>query len=212
MSLDASSLKLAAIRPEDEYGGRRLTLRARLGNTRLRVQVDVGFGDAVTPAPEWLEYPSMLALPRPRLRAYSPETTIAEKVHTMVVLGTTNSRMRDFFDLYVLAMRRDFQGERLARALRATFERRRTALPSAIPLLLMPESAEVAEKAVQWGAFLRKSALSSAPGEFEAVVVALAGFLAPVIEAAREGRALKAGWAPVGRGALPRSRQHELRS
>lgn len=198
MSFDGSSVSVSAIRQEDAYGGRRIALRARLGNARLSVQVDVGFGDAVTPPPEWLDYPSLLDFPRPRLRAYGVETTVAEKVHAMVVLGPKNSRMRDFYDVYVLATRRGFRGESLGRALRATFERRRTALPDTLPTLLMPESAQVAEKAVQWRAFLRKSGLSSAPEEFRAVVSALAEFLAPVIAAAREGKAFKAGWIAGG--------------
>lgn len=88
LSFDAASVRVAAIRPEDAYGGQRVTLRVLLGKTRIRVQVDVGIGDAVTPEPEWLEYPSLLDFPRPRLRAYGPETVIAEKVHAMVVLGT----------------------------------------------------------------------------------------------------------------------------
>ena len=116
------SIRLAAIRPEDVYGGRRVTLIAQLGSARLRVQIDVGLGDAVSPPPEWLDYPSLLDLPRPRLRAYRRETVIAEKVHAMVVLGTKNSRLRDFFDVYMLAKSHPFNGELLVGAMQATFE------------------------------------------------------------------------------------------
>lgn len=77
-------------------------MRARLGSARIKVQVDVGIGDAVEPPAEWIDYPSLLDLPRPRLRAYRPETVVAEKLHTMVVLGAANSRMRDFFDIHAL--------------------------------------------------------------------------------------------------------------
>lgn len=129
----SSSLRAAPIRPDDAYGGLRATLQARLGKARLRVQIDVGIGDAVTPAPEWLEYPSLLDLPRPRLRAYRPETAIAEKLHAMVQLGEANSRMRDFFDIHALAQHRRFNGEPLAGAVRATFERRRTPIPRVSP-------------------------------------------------------------------------------
>ena len=80
---DTASIRVAAIRPEDAYGGQRVTLVAHLGSARLRVQVDVGIGDAVTPDPEWLDYPSLLDLPRPRLRVYRRETAIAEKVHAI---------------------------------------------------------------------------------------------------------------------------------
>ncbi len=86
MKYDPTSIRVRAIRPEDKYGGTRVTLIGRLGSARLRLQLDVGIGDAVKPEPEWLEYPSLLDLPRPRLRCYQPETAIAEKVHAMVVL------------------------------------------------------------------------------------------------------------------------------
>ena len=99
---------MSAIRPEDIYGGRRVTLLARLGAARIHLQVDVGLGDASVPEPEWLDYPSLLDLPRPHLRAYRPETVIAEKTQAMVQLGTNNSRMRDFFDVYMLAQRESF--------------------------------------------------------------------------------------------------------
>lgn len=100
-----------------------------MGKARLRVRIDVGIGDAVTPAPVWLEYPGLLDLPRARLRAYRPETAIAEKLHAMVVLGEANSRMRDFFDVHALAKSGRFEGALLVRAVRATFERRGTPLP-----------------------------------------------------------------------------------
>ena len=115
-----SSIRVAPIRPEDDYGGLRATLRARLGKARLHVQVDVGIGDAVSPDPTWLEYPTLLDFPQPRLRAYRQETVIAEKFHAMVVLGAANSRMRDFFDVYALAERQRFEGEVLVTALRAS--------------------------------------------------------------------------------------------
>lgn len=96
LAFDAASTRVAAIRPEDAYGGQRVTLLACLGPARIRVQVDVGIGDALTPEPEWLEYPSLLDLPRPRLRAYRPETAIAEKVHAMVVLGSKTAACETF--------------------------------------------------------------------------------------------------------------------
>ena len=141
-----ASIRVVPIRPEAAYGGLRATLQARLGKARLRVQLDVGIGDAVTPEPEWLEYPGLLDFPRPRLRAYRPETTIAEKLHAMVVLGEANSRMRDFFDILALAERRRFEGRPLAEAIRATFDRRRTSIPETLPLALTPEFADLPEE------------------------------------------------------------------
>ncbi|MHB1096228.1 MAG: nucleotidyl transferase AbiEii/AbiGii toxin family protein [Gemmatimonadaceae bacterium] len=133
-----SSIRVSAIRVEDAYGGLRATLEARLGKARLRVQLDVGVGDAMSPDPVWLVYPALLDLPRPHLRAYRPETAIAEKLHAMVVLGEANSRMRDFFDIHALAQHARFEGDVRARALYATFERRRTPVPESLPLALTP--------------------------------------------------------------------------
>lgn len=96
VSLLPDTVEVQAIREEDAYGGRRITLQGRLGTARLRVQVDIGVGDVVNPEPQWLEYPSLLGLPRPRLRAYPREALVAEKLHAMVVLGMRNSRMKDF--------------------------------------------------------------------------------------------------------------------
>jgi predicted nucleotidyltransferase component of viral defense system len=193
-----ASIRVVPIRPENAYGGMRATLHGRLGKARLRVQLDVGIGDAVIPEPEWLEYPSLLDFPRPRLKAYRPETTIAEKLHAMVVLGEANSRMRDFFDIFALAERLPFEGRRLAEAVRATFERRRTTIPEVTPLALRPAFAALTDKQAQWQGFLRKNGLSSAPVEFGEVVARLAEFLAPVIAASRRASSFGDTWPPGG--------------
>lgn len=198
MAYLGDSIRIAAIRPEDAYGGKRVTLQSRLGPARLRVQVDVGIGDAVTPEPVWLDYPSLLELPRARLRAYQPETAIAEKFHAMVTLGSKNSRMRDFFDIDALAERMSFDGQRLVEALRATFERRGTLAPSGVPLALTPAFAASSEKQAQWAGFLKKNRLSSAPQDLGQVVERLARFLGPVIDAARHGSDVDLVWPPGG--------------
>lgn len=198
VSFAQDSIRVAPIRAEDAYGGLRAMLDGRLGNARLRVQVDVGIGDAVTPEPEWLDYPGMLDLPQARIRAYRPETSIAEKLHAMVVLGAANSRMRDFFDIYALSERERFDGVLLARAVRATFERRRTAIPDHLPLALTPEFATMKDKQLQWQGFMRKNALTSAPADLGRTIERLATFLGPVIEAARGGNPLQFTWGPGG--------------
>jgi predicted nucleotidyltransferase component of viral defense system len=195
---DPSSIRIEGIRPEDAYGGRRVTFLASLGAARVKVQVDIGIGDAVEPTPEWLDYPSLLDLPRPRLRAYRPETAIAEKLHAMVKLGAANSRMRDFFDVEALAARESFDGAILVRALRATFERRRTPIPEDTPLALTPAFVVIESKSAQWKAFLRKNAIQSAPEDFGHVVEDLRAFLEPVIAAARSGNQFASSWSPGG--------------
>lgn len=192
------SVRAEAIRPEDTYGGCRVTLRAQLGSAQLRVQVDVGLGDAVLPLPEWLEYPSLLGLPRPRLRAYRPETVIAEKVHVMVLLGAHSSRMRDFFDVYTLARLQPFDGEVLVSALRVTFERRHTAIPCGSPLALTPEFGAMEEKRAQWGAFLKRNRLTSVPDDFSQVTERLAQFMEPVLSPAGTAAPSPKAWNPGG--------------
>ncbi|MGH9363642.1 MAG: nucleotidyl transferase AbiEii/AbiGii toxin family protein [Thermoanaerobaculia bacterium] len=198
LTFDPSSIRIAAIRPEDAYGGKRVTLLGQLGPARLKVQVDVGIGDAVVPEPRWLDYPSLLDLPRPRLRAYRPETAIAEKAHAMVVLGAKNTRMRDFFDVQALAAREPFDGAALAEAIRATFKRRRTPIPAKLPVALTRAFANAEGKHTQWIAFLRKSGIKSAPEDFEQVIGDLALFLGPALAAARQGDSLSAKWQPGG--------------
>jgi len=198
IEFDPSSVRVVLIRLEDAYGGKRVTLAGRLGPARLCVQADVGIGDAVTPEPEWIEYPSLLEFPRPRLRAYQPETTIAEKLHAMVVFGSKNSRMRDFFDIQVLARHQAFTGDRLAQAVRATFERRGTPLPVELPIALTPEFAAVPGKPAQWAGFRRKGNLLSASEDLSVVVDEIAAFLVPVIAAVRSGEAFAMSWPPGG--------------
>jgi hypothetical protein len=135
---DADSVAIEPIRDEDAYGGRRVTLRGQLGAARLTIQVDIGIGDAVTPVPQLMDYPSLLDLPQPRLRAYPRETVVAEKLHAMVLLGLRNSRMKDYFDVRALLREGAMDERSLGRAIAATFERRRTALPGGVPTGLTP--------------------------------------------------------------------------
>ncbi|MCI0345470.1 MAG: nucleotidyl transferase AbiEii/AbiGii toxin family protein [Chloroflexi bacterium] len=196
LDFDVGSIRIVPIRPEDAYGGQRVTLIAYLGSARLRVQADVGIGDAVEPEPEWIEYPTLLDMPGPRIRAYRPETAIAEKVHALVVLGSKNSRMRDFFDLHALSFRRSFDGERLAGALTSTFARRRTEVPSETPIALTSAFAALEGKSAQWSGFLRRSRLGDGPALRE-VIAATGSFIGPVLEALARGEAFTATW-PAG--------------
>ena len=125
------------------------------------MQVDIGIGDVVTPAPEWLEYPSLLDLPRPRLRAYPRETVIAEKLHAMEYLGLRNSRMKDYFDIYALLREGKTDVTWLAGAIAATFARRQTALPERMPQGLSDEFAGDTAKQTQWKQFLAKNRLEA---------------------------------------------------
>ena len=186
MTYLADTIRVEPIRFEDAYGGSRITLRARLGAAQLRVQVDVGIGDIVVPPPTWLEYPSLLDLPRPRLRAYSRETVIAEKLHAMVILGSRNSRLKDYFDLQALARKGVPDAGRMGAAIAATFERRKTAVPDTWPVGLTDEFARDAGKVTQWNAFLGKNRLD-APA-LDTVIKDIREFVAEPLELARHKR------------------------
>lgn len=198
LEFDVASLQVAPIRVENAYGGQRVTLVARLGAARLRVQVDIGIGDDVFPEPQWIDYPSLLDLPRPRLRAYRPESTIAEKLHAMVELDSKNSRMRDFFDLRELAAARSFEGAVLGRAIATTFARRRTPVPRELPLALTREFAAIEGKSAQWSGFARKLPGNSAPSNLAAVIDAIAAFAGPVLVATGRGESFERAWKPGG--------------
>ena len=194
----ADTVTVTPIRDQDPYGGRRVMLVGALGTAQLSVQVDVGVGDAVIPPAEWLEYPSLLDLPRPRLRAYQPETSLAEKFHAMVLLDLPNSRMKDFFDLWVLSERCSFDGEVLAAAVRATFSRRGSCIPEQTPVALTEEFARHADKERQWRAFVSKGELRPAPQAFAQVIAQLGVFLGPVLESLRMNKPFSRHWPPGG--------------
>lgn len=169
---DPTSVAGSVIRKEAGYGGVRVDLRATLDGARIALQVDIGFGDVVTPAPEPIHYPVLLDdLPAPRLRAYPKYTVVAEKLHAICLLGMTNSRMKDYFDLWVLLTEEDLAPDELRRAVEATFARRRLAMPADLPIGLSDAFAQDPIKQRQWAAFFKKNGL--APRELAEVVARL---------------------------------------
>jgi len=194
---DAETVHGRTIVEEAEYSGVRISFRGALGTTRLAMQIDVGFGDAITPGPDDIEFPTLLDMPSPRLRAYPPETVIAEKFEIMLRRREANSRMKDFHDLWWLATHRSFDGAGLARAIRATCSRRGTPIP-AHPDSLTPRFAADPAKIAQWGAFHRRLVPTACPEDFAAVVSTVAGFLQPVADALSRGAAFDHLWTPPG--------------
>lgn len=192
---DIDSMRIAPIREDNVYGGLRMTLTAFVGSARLPVQVDIGFGDAVTPDPELVTYPPLLdGMGAAQLRAYPIYTVIAEKFHAMVELGINNSRMKDFFDLAVIAKTSTLDGSVLVAALRATFARRGTALPTSQPIALTQEFAADPVKGKQWRAFVTKAGLQA--DKLEDVLGALDALLRLPIDAAVDGLRFDAKWSP----------------
>ena len=155
VSFDLKSLKIEAIREELEYGGSRLRTTAALAGARIPITVDIGFGDAVEPGVEDIELPVLLDMPSPHLRAYPPETVIAEKFHAMVALGRANSRMKDYYDVWMLLSTFELEPERMRQAIAATFARRNTVVPAEVPAGLSDAFAADPAKQRQWDAFGR---------------------------------------------------------
>lgn len=187
------SVRAIEIRKEASYAGVRVTLMGLLDSARCTLQIDVGFGDAVIPAPDDVCYPVILPeMPEPRLRAYSRYTVVAEKLEALVSLGMLNSRMKDFFDLWVLAKHSEFDGEILVHAVAATFMRRQTRLPEGMPVGLSDEFLDDVQKQKQWLAFLRKNTLDAIP--LPTVVRELRDFLLPVLAATSVSGGLDLVW------------------
>jgi hypothetical protein len=189
------------IREGEQYGGQRVTFEGRLGTVKLPLQVDVGIGDAVYPPAEWMEYPSLLNVPRPMVRTYQPETSIAEKLHAIVDLGEANSRMKDFFDIAELARIREFDGAAMSQAIRETFARRKTPVV-ATPVGLTSRFGMDAGKQRQWEAFVSKNRINASKG-FEAWVLRVAFFAGPVLTALSRGEELRGRWQAGGQWWIP---------
>jgi predicted nucleotidyltransferase component of viral defense system len=194
---DADSVVGEDIRATDEYAGVRVRLEARLAEARIPVQVDIGFGDAVVPPPVVQNYPTLLEHTTPRILVYPREAVVAEKLEAMTSLGVTNSRMKDYYDVYRLASSLAFDGAMLARAIRATFERRKTPFPEAEPLALAPGFLSAPERQAQWRALLRRGRLD-APPDAGHLAEELRAFLLPVLAAATGGETYQGHWPPGG--------------
>ena len=180
---DPASVKVEDIRKEAGYGGARVLITGELAKARCRAQVDIGFGDAVTPGPVQAVFPVLLAdFPAPQLRTYPVYTVIAEKLHAIALLGMTNTRLKDYLDLTVLLEREALDPSTLARAIAATFTRRGMAVPTQLPIGLSDEFATDATRQALWRAFLKKNALPVTP--LSETVLALRTYLHPAIEQA----------------------------
>lgn len=180
---DLEALAIEAIREEVEYGGSRLRTTAALAGARIPITVDIGFGDAVEPGVEDIDLPVLLDMPSPHLRAYPPETVIAEKFHAMVILGRANSRMKDYYDVWMLTSAVELDPERLHRAIVATFARRNTAIPAEVPDGLSDGFAADPAKQRQWVAFTRN--LSGAAPQLAVVVSDIRQSLLPTGSSSR---------------------------
>jgi hypothetical protein len=190
------TVQTAEIREDAFYSGIRVTMEGRLGKASVPLQIDIGFGDDVTPSPAETEYPTLLPMPAPLLRVYPRETVIAEKFHTMVERGLTNSRMKDFYDIWFLAKNFRFDGVLLGHAIRATFARRRTDLPNGVPFALSSSFADAPAKQSQWKAFITRTSTASPALDLPTVVDEIRAFLIPILDGLTRPDSRPGEWNP----------------
>lgn len=197
LRFDAQSVSVEPIRLDKEYDGQRVKLIAYLARARIPVQIDVGYGDVVTPPAQLANFATFLAgLPAPRILVYSRETVIAEKLHAVISLHVLNTRMKDFYDLVVLADEFEYDGPLLSRAIRATFDRRNTPIPVQVPDCLLPPFARDGERQGLWQSFLKRSGLQSTESlSFQRTLSRVREFLeAPLLAAGDLDNAFSMVW------------------
>lgn len=191
LSFDVDSIQSELIKEDADYQGVRIRFRGTLDSARINMQIDIGFGDIVHPSPEECDLPTMLDFTAPRLLCYSRESAIAEKFEAMVKLGILNSRMKDFYDIWLLSRQFNFNGSQLAQAILLTFKQRGTALSDNIVAFQAPF---IEEKQVQWVAFCRRINQEHLPKDLADVVAQVTSFLVPIIDAVRSGQPFDKNW------------------
>lgn len=197
MSFYVETVTAARISEDAEYEGVRVRFQGGLGNARVSLQMDIGFGDVVIPSPQRVEYPVLLNFPAPEVDGYTMESTIAEKFQAMVKLGVLNSRMKDFYDIWLLSSMFDFRGETLAEAVEKTFENRQTQI-SIEPAVFSPSFADDGDKRIQWRGFIKKAKLNNAPETFREVVTAIKTFIEPLAASLSEHKPFHRTWNAPG--------------
>lgn len=193
IQFDAESFRSERIKEGDDYQGARVRFVGCIGETRIQMQIDLGFGDVVHPEIAWSEFPTLLDDPAPRIRLYSRETMIAEKLHAMVKLASLNSRMKDFHDIVHLSRQGSFRLEDLVQAIMKTFQARRTSVPTDI---VSWRSEYVASHAAMWRSYQARVGEPEGP-EFAEVIEVLQKFLAPVLDVVEQHRPSAARWNPA---------------
>jgi hypothetical protein len=191
-----ATVKGARITENANYEGVRIRFQSNLGAARVTLQLDIGFGDVIVPAPQPIEYPTLLDFEAPRLRGYSKESIVAEKFESLVTLGVLNSRMKDFFDIWTLSRQFEFDGQTLGNAIAKTFSNRGTKIVPE-PIGLTAKFADDSTKKSQWRGFIRKSRLDASP-DLADVIVAIASFLGPLATALSAGKSFRRKWTPPG--------------
>ena len=195
VSFIPESIRTERITEDADYMGIRVLFEARLDTVRLNIQVDIGFGDIIFPCPEEMSLPTLIDYPQPRVLCYSLESAIAEKFEAMVKLNIINSRMKDFYDIWMIAGMFEFEGEKLSEAVKLTFENRATNFPDKIAAF---SDGFTKNKQAQWTAFRKKLGQTSVPAEFSVIISLIRRFLEPVALSLASGVLLRSKWLSPG--------------
>lgn len=198
LKFEAETITTAPIRDGSEYAGIRAHLIALVGASRISVQLDLGFGNAIVPGPEEVVYRSLLGDPPPRILAYPQEAVVAEKLHAMVTLGEQNSRYKDFYDMHAMATAFSFERSTLEAAVQATFARRTTPIAAPLPVALGAAFYASDARATQWRTYVTRTGLVSAPTDFNAIGAVIVSFAGPVWESLSAGVESRGDWSPGG--------------
>jgi predicted nucleotidyltransferase component of viral defense system len=183
------------ITEDANYEGVRIRFVALLETARIPMQIDIGFGDVIVPGPQEAILPTILDFPPPQLLGYSLESAIAEKFEAMVKLGELNSRMKDFYDIWLLSRQFDFMGDRLKAAISETLKNRGTKLPAEIAAF---SDSFFSMKSGQWQAFRRRLGQENIPGDFAEIIRQVEIFLEPIVESIRSGKPTPSSWTASG--------------
>jgi len=195
LAFDTDSIQAERIVEDADYEGIRIRFLATLGSAKINMRIDIGFGDVVYPDPEESDLPTLLDFPPPRLLCYSRESSISEKFEAMVKLGVLNSRMKDFYDIWLLSRQFDFDGVKLTEAIRLTFEQRGTKLPLEVEAFAEPF---IEAKQTQWAAFCKRLQQNQVPTSFSEIVISVDRFLSPIVSALSTNKPSPVKWIAPG--------------
>lgn len=196
LTFDFNSISYEIMSPNSEYPGFRFKFVGHLGQARIPMQIDIGFGDCMIPDPREMKFPTLLEMPSPKIIAYSMETVIAEKVEAALDLAGLNSRMKDFYDIWVLSQKYTFGGRALKEAMSATCTKRKTSIRSDSEMF-SKDFSERSDKQVQWSAFIKKGLFTGVPEKFSRLMIDIRTFILPIVRSIENEESFKFIW-PVG--------------
>lgn len=194
LRFDPETIRIEEIREGNAYKGLRVRVTSHMGTARLPLQVDIGFGDVISPAPVEATLESLLDMPAPRLACYPPESVVSEKIEAMISLGAANSRMKDFYDVFIMCEQMNFDGAALTGSLQATLSRRQTSFSGEIPDMLLMKNAAAPVLQAQWSSFIQRIGEADAPTEFQYVAGRILEFIGPILNAIQAGELHAGHW------------------